>query len=158
MGSKMYRIAIDPGLTATGFAVFSNGNVDEVGTIRPKGSVRSDKLLSLAQQLRVFYQNTWVKFQAKCDQVVIEQWESHSPVNRFQTMVACAEARGVIFALSSEFCDSISYLSKGKTPKTEADWWAANLGIAGSEHARDALHLGLLAGFCDGVKRHKRGA
>lgn len=143
----MYQIAIDPGLTATGFAVFSNGKVDKVGTIRPKGEFRSDKLLSLARQLRTFYGEIRSRFQIQPDQVVIEQWESHSPTNRFQTMVACAEARGVIFALSAEYCDSIRYLSKGKTPKAEADMVATRMGVTGSEHARDALHLGLLAGF-----------
>lgn len=143
----MYQVAIDPGLTATGFAVFSNGKVDKVGTIRPKGSFRSDKLLDLARQLRTFYSEIRSQFQIQPDQIVIEQWECHSPVNRFQTMVACAEARGVIFALSAEYCDSIRYLSKGKAPKAEANQIASSLGVTGSEHARDALHLGLLAGF-----------
>jgi Holliday junction resolvasome RuvABC endonuclease subunit len=135
-----YQVAVDPGLTATGWALFSGGKALESGTIRPRGTLRLDKLISLTDKLRTEYRGA-------PEEVTIEQWEGHSPVARFQTMLACAEARGIIFAVSHEFTDTVQYLSKGKSPKSQADLLANSLGITGSEHARDAVHLGYLAGY-----------
>jgi hypothetical protein len=59
----------------------------------------------------------------------------------------CAEARGIIIAVSFDYAVGVSYISKGTKGKAEAQMIAKNRGVEGSEHAVDALHLGILAGF-----------
>lgn len=147
MQYPIYKIAIDPGLSATGWAVFCDGRVDLTGTVRPDGQYRLDKLLNLASRMRILYAGLCARYGIAPAEVTIEQWEGHSPIVRFQTMVACAEARGIIMAISCEFANTVKYLSKGKAKKSQADLLARSLGITGSEHARDAVHLGALAGY-----------
>jgi Holliday junction resolvasome RuvABC endonuclease subunit len=142
-----YQVAFDPGLTATGWALFRNGAIESVGTIRPKGSVRQDKLFDLASKLKELFRGWEEHFGCKASVVAIEEWGGHSPSNRFQTMIGCAESRGLLVAICFEYSKEVRYISKGKSPKAEAAWLADRLGIKGSEHARDAAHLGLLAGF-----------
>jgi Holliday junction resolvasome RuvABC endonuclease subunit len=147
----MYQIAIDPGLTATGWAVFADGQVEQTGTIWPKGDFKVDRLKDLSIKLRGLFLTLYNTHCAKPDSITVEAWETHSPTNRFQTMVTCAEARGIIMAISYEFSECVKYLSKGKASKAEAAMIVGSLGekANGSEHARDAVHLGVLAGYCD---------
>lgn len=142
-----YQIAIDPGLSATGWAVFCEGKVVEIGTIRPKGPDRMAKLSYLFSQMVELFYNYWKIYGAFPAEITVEQWESHSPVERFQTMVVCAEARGIIVGVSLDYCSNIKYLSKGTSSKKEAAFLANAVGLVGSEHARDAFHLGCLAGY-----------
>lgn len=142
-----YQISFDPGLTATGWALFRNGLIDSTGTIRPRGTVRQDKLFDLSSKLRLLFSDTINRFGSKARIAALEEWGSFSPSCRFQTMVACAEARGVLVAICFEYAEEVRYINKGKTPKTQATWLASKFGIKGSEHARDAAHLGMLAGF-----------
>lgn len=142
-----YQVAIDPGLTATGWAVFSDGKFRNSGTIWPKGPFRLSKMRNLADGVRKLFEYLEAQNLNRPEEVSIEQWESHSPSNRFQSMVACAEARGIIFTVSSEYTDTVKYITKGKSPKSQADFLARSLGVSGSEHARDAVHLGVLAGY-----------
>ncbi len=144
-----YQVAIDPGLTATGWAVFCDGKVEQTGTIWPKGEFKIDRLKDLSLKLRGLYQTLASSHSGFAESISVEAWETHSPTNRFQTMVTCAEARGIIMAVSYEYTDNVKYVSKGKASKTEAAMLVSRMGESanGSEHARDAVHLGVLAGY-----------
>jgi Holliday junction resolvasome RuvABC endonuclease subunit len=146
-----YCVAFDPGLTATGWALFTVGEINSTGTIRPAGVARQDKLFDLTSKLEKLFVDWKSRFNSKAEVIAIEEWGGHSPSNRFQTMIACAEARGVLVAMCFQYSRKLKYISKGKTPKTEAAWLADRLGLRGSEHSRDAAHLGLLAGFLERI-------
>lgn len=143
----MYQISIDPGLSGTGYCVFLDGKPHETGTIKPKGENQSEKLSALSSMLRETYNRLRHELGDYPAEITIEEWHKHYDRVKFNSMVKCAEARGVIMAVSYEYCDHLKYLSKGKAPKEEAEMLAKRLGITGSEHAKDALHLGILAGY-----------
>ena len=144
---NVYQIAFDPGLSATGWALFDVNGIDSTGTIRPKGSNRSDKLFYLHKELNLLFSNWVDRFGGLAKTAAIEEWGKFSQISRFQTMIACAEARGILMAICFQYAKEVKYVTKGKAPKAEADWLAAKFGIKGSEHARDAAHLGMIAGF-----------
>lgn len=142
-----YQIAIDPGLTGTGYCVFLDGRVHEVGTIYPKGSTASGKLSNLSATLRQTYNRLRSELGEFATEITIEEWHQHFERFKFASMVKCAEARGVIAGVSFEYTDKVKYISKGKAKKDEAEMLAKRLKVDGSEHAKDALHLGVLAGY-----------
>lgn len=143
----MYQIAIDPGLTGTGYCVFVDGRPHEVGTITPRGDTYADKLSFLSDSLRKTYNRLRTEHNEFPTEITIEEWHQHFEKFKFASMVKCAEARGIIMAVSFEYSEKVRYISKGKAKKDEAEMLAKRLGIEGSEHAKDALHLGVLAGY-----------
>lgn len=142
-----YQIAIDPGLSGTGYCVFLDGHVHETGTIFPKGDTPTAKLAHLGDTLRATYNRLRADMGEFPQQITIEEWHQHFERFKFHSMIKCAEARGIIMAVSFEYTDSVRYISKGKAKKEEAEMLAKSLGVDGSEHAKDALHLGVLAGY-----------
>lgn len=143
----MYQIAIDPGLSGTGYAVFVDGRVHEIGTISPKGDTGTERLSSLGDSLRNTYNRLRTEQGDFPSEIAIEEWHQHFEKFKFASMVKCAEARGIIMAVSFEYSETVRYISKGKAKKDQADMLAKRLGFEGSEHARDALHLGVIAGY-----------
>lgn len=143
----MYQIAIDPGLSGTGYCVFVDGRVHEVGTLHPKGSTASGRLSNLSDSLRATYNRLRNELGEFPKEITIEEWHQRFERYKFASMVKCAEARGVIMAVSFEYTDTVKYISKGKAKKEEAEMLAKMLCVEGSEHAKDALHLGVLAGY-----------
>jgi Holliday junction resolvasome RuvABC endonuclease subunit len=143
----MYQIAIDPGLTGTGYAVFIDGRVHETGTIYPKGDTMTSRLGTLRRVLSEVYGRLVAERGERPSEITIEEWHRHYDRVKFHSMVKCAEARGIILGVSLEYCEHVRYLSKGSTGKQEAELLAKICKIDGSEHAKDALHLGILAGY-----------
>ena len=147
----MYQVAIDPGMRGTGYCVFLDGKPHEVGTINPKGTTQSERLCNLSDALRRCYNRLKDEHGDFPVEVAIEEWHQHFERFKFASMVKCAEARGVIMAVSFEYADTVRYISKGKAKKNQADMLAKQFGFReGSEHAKDALHLGILAGYLNG--------
>lgn len=142
-----YQIAIDPGLSGTGYCVFVDGRVHETGTIFPKGDTPSERLQHLSNSLRATYNRLRAEQGDFPIEITIEEWHQHFEKFKFASMVKCAEARGIIMAVSFEYSDKVKYISKGKAKKDEAELLARQLKVSGSEHAKDALHLGVLAGY-----------
>ena len=140
-----YDLAIDPGSVGTGVAVFRNGRIMEIATIWPKGKDRIKKLLSLRDQ----YRGLLIKLgdSGAIARIAVEEWHKHISKEKTYGIMKCAEARGVIIAVSLDYAGVVSYISKGTKPKIEAVMIAKSRGCEGSEHAIDALHLGILAGF-----------
>jgi len=138
-------LAIDPGSVGTGFAVFKEGRFCECGTVWPKGKNRIDKLLSLKQ----LYHQLLTRLDTETEllHVAVESWQKHVSGSKTYGMMLCSEARGLLVCVSLEFTTLVTYISKGNTPKSEALLLARARGCAGSEHAVDAVHLGILAGF-----------
>ncbi len=143
-----YQIAIDPGLSGTGYAVFVDGRTHETGTIFPKGDTPAAKLSHLSDALRQIYNRLRDEQNEFPTEIAIEEWHQHYERYKFHSMIKCAEARGIIMALSFEYTDKVRYINKGKAKKYEADILSKHFGFEGSEHAKDALHLGVLAGYC----------
>lgn len=142
-----YQIAIDPGLSGTGYCVFVDGRVHETGTIFPKGETSTARLAHLSDTLRAIYNRLAQQQDGFPDEISIEEWHQHFEKYKFASMVKCAEARGVIMAVSLEYAHRVRYISKGKAKKDEAEMLAKQFKVEGSEHAKDALHLGILSGY-----------
>lgn len=147
----MYQVAIDPGLTGTGYCVFLDGHIHETGTIYPKGDTQTSRL----EHLKEAMSNVFVRLESEQGvaptEVTIEEWHRHYDRVRFGSMVKCAEARGIILCVTLAHCGAVKYLGKGTAKKTEAEMLAKKLRVDGSEHAKDALHLGVLAGYYRGI-------
>ena len=126
----MYQIAIDPGITGTGWCVFVDGKPHSSGTIKPKGPTRTDKLTSLSNELRIFYCGLVDELGCYPSEVTLEEWQKHIPRFKLHSMLLCAESRGVIMAVTWEFTDKIKYLNKGTAKKEEADILAKQIGRA----------------------------
>lgn len=138
------KIAIDPGLVGTGWAVFKDNQPFLIGTVYPKGKNRMQKISHLRKELFEVFE----KF-APIYAVCVEQYGNHSPSSRMQAMMGNSEAKGVIYTVALAFTSYVSLVSKGKAKKQEAQILANAFGLKGSEHARDALHLGMLMGWME---------
>ena len=143
--SNRYDRAIDPGSVGTGVAIFRDGRIMEICTIWPKGKDRIKKLLSLKTQ----YDDLLKKLSGSgtIARIAVEEWYKHIAGAKTYGIMKCAEARGVLIAVSLDYAGVVSYISKGTKAKAEAVMVAKSRGCEGSEHAIDALHLGILAGF-----------
>jgi hypothetical protein len=144
-----YRIAIDPGMSGVGFAVWNHGHFVKVATISPKGPDHLAKLKDLQVKLNKFYLGLLAEGGpgSFIEIIVIEEWEKFIPRCKVSSMLKSAEGRGLLIGVSCSYCDDIRFIGKGKVGKGEAQMLAQHAGINGSAHARDAAHLGLLAGF-----------
>jgi len=147
MMRNLYQISVDPGMTGVGFAVWKNLRFSSVATLKPKGKDHLAKLMSLQVQLNAFYLGVLSQPESSIETIVIESWERFIPKFKVATMMKSAEGRGVLIAVSMCYCQDIRFISKGKTKKGEAQMVAEHAGITGSAHAKDAYHLGMLAGF-----------
>lgn len=145
-----FQISFDPGMSGVGIAVWQNGVFSGLFTLRPKGKTHLEKLVDLKQQLNKFYLSDVLYAPgSEIDEIVFESWERYLPRFKVASMMKSAEGRGLLIGVSLNYCDNIRYVSKGKTKKDEAQFLAQCANIEGSSHAKDAYHLGLLAGFGD---------
>jgi len=169
-----YNISCDPGVN-TGIAVWDRyGDLVKTLTVHtprgmgPKRKDGSRKALSETQRI--------ITLGERLDEVFLDLYESapsdFTPIfmvrietfgnhnSRFgaNRMNLCSQSRAILAWIASRYAVDVDGISKGKAPKSDADWLAKKYGIGmeeSKEHERDALHLGILCNF-DKPQRSKR--
>ena len=144
------RASFDPG-QAWGICLWVRGYPVELHTVWAKGESFEERRRSVWDQLESYLQNAELRYQEKLALFVIEAFQVGYNKNTAQTR-KCENLKGyVIYGLENWFDppQPVLEISKGSAKKTEAAWLAKQFGLTGTEHAKDALHLGCLAGWRD---------
>lgn len=140
-----YKIAFDPSVNHIGVCVFRDGKLIKATTLnRPKRTGKDETL-----------QYRWVKdvvtdflsnyFDDDIDAICVEDFVKGYHTGQSQRK--CDGARAIIIAWAWDYAAGVVSISKGTAPKEEAEMLAKHAGLECDEHAADAYHLGLLAGF-----------
>lgn len=161
-----YNISADPGLH-TGIAVWGRkGDLVKTFTLHAPpglGQKRKDgsrRVLSETQRIillgeiieRAFielYESAPTDF-TPIHNVRIEAFVNYNFRSKTGDMNLCSQARGIVSWIASRYAVDVDEISKGRAPKSDADWLAKKYGIPmneAKEHERDAVHLGVLCGF-----------
>lgn len=145
------RISIDQSSTQNGVCVWRfPGPHITVRTVGVKGKRYDERLKPLARAvIDAIYDELIATPHDKLEAIAMESFVSYQPRYKNDSLRKLYYFSGYLRA-SLEECYPlvpIIQVSKGKAPKTEAQWLARSLGLVGNSHETDALHLGLLAGF-----------
>ncbi|MFH1738519.1 MAG: hypothetical protein ABIH23_05885 [bacterium] len=144
----MIALSNDPGLSGWGLCVWKNGWPVELKTLIPKGK-EFDKILDLRERyIRVVseLEEKYGQFQRVAFESYIKWVNPKYGIAR-DLMTNCL-ATGVIVDVWLESLTPV-FISKGTAPKEQASILTRRYfgDIIGSQHARDALLIGELAGF-----------
>jgi hypothetical protein len=121
-------------------------------TIYPKGEKEIDKLKTLRERLIAHIRETERGANKPVTKAAIEQYVEYvrSEKGIPRSLMANCNARGVILGVLFEMEVQVQDLDKGSVPKNQALIVTKKYfgdSTAGSEHSRDALLVGFLAGF-----------
>lgn len=142
------NISIDPGLSATGWALWVNGDCIKTGTLRPPKALKeeTDRLLWLGDELEKVLSSASDEF-GQILTVAVEKFQGFTHKPNMLAMMKCSAARGVCLDVGRSYSKQVISVNKKTAGKSDAAWLAKAYKIKGSEHARDAVHLGCVAGF-----------
>lgn len=158
-GVMGYKISFDPGINATGYCVWWNGKVKDVGTIRTQGQEDVDKLSFLGSCLVDLFERLF-----PIDAVAVEKFqggfhpkkksdgsndENYGVYRALDVMKKCAAAQGVIIGVARTRTQDVRMTSKRTIKKTDTALLIKAYGITQrtSKDARDAFQIGICAGF-----------
>ena len=146
---KTNRLSIDPGLWATGIAVWPpEGGLPLPVTIRPKGDSWFARLADLASKAAPFLDHA--------SAVAIEDFVSVYPKQRADSLKKLFTATGVLIGLALARNIPVRTVCKGTETKAKTNAVVALFGKPrASQDARDAIYLGLLAGFHKPISEDK---
>lgn len=149
---KKLQIAIDPGIKATGIAVFANGRAIDTKAIIPKpaswGTIH-ERRKDLVTKTCKYLVKMEKELGCEISQFAIESFQKHKkrPV---PSLMSLAETKGYLTASLEERFDVVRptlHINKRTAPKRDAQMIARAIGVKGTADECDALHIGVLAGF-----------
>ena len=151
------ELSFDPGLTATGWCLWKNGEVEDIGTIRPKGDTMIHKLGYLGNQVEVLFSHK--KF--SITRVAVEQFQGFygdQAKSTMKSMMIVSCVQGMLLGLMYAPYREIMLVSKGRVSKDATRVRAEYRGLFErykkiSKDALDAFEIGIAAGF----DKHQRG-
>jgi Holliday junction resolvasome RuvABC endonuclease subunit len=145
------KISFDPGMTATGWCIWHNGKVLDMGTIRPKGGNHISKINDLCLKV-----NKLIRDETMCfDTAAIEKFEpfyGKSGKSTMKSMMLCSCIQGILVGTCISNGLTTTIVSKGRITKEKTRVRAKCFGILDkfkkpSKDALDAWEIGLAAGF-----------
>lgn len=138
------RISIDPGFS-TGLAVWSDGRCVELSTIKvPARGEDWQRYKVYMDRLGAFFLR-WAE-----DGILAVAVENFGTFRATGKLMKCATVRGICIGMAYAWTKEVIDISKGTSSKIEADLHTMAAGFSineTTEHERDALHLGICAGF-----------
>jgi Holliday junction resolvasome RuvABC endonuclease subunit len=148
---SQFNVSIDPGLSATGFAIWRDGECRETGTLRPpKDGEESERLIWLKRELEKIFidlDNTFGGVGAAVNTVAVEKFQGFTHRPNMLSMMKCSAARAICIAVADSYAENVIDVNKKTSRKSDAQFLALAAKIKGSEHARDAYQLGIIASF-----------
>jgi len=146
------NISLDQASSATGICFWRDGKpVSPLVTVWKPRKVESfeDGCSRMVSGIIVNINDRTNEYDEPVDCIVMEDFVKFQAKARVQALRKLFTFSGYLRRALEEFYPSarIIGICKGNAPKTDAKWLAKAHSLTGSEHALDALHLGLLAGF-----------
>lgn len=148
---RSMKISFDPGITATGWCIWHNGKVLDMGTIRPRGDNHVSKINDLCLKV-----NKLIRDETMCfDTAAIERFQGFygdQAKSTMKSMMLCSCVQGVLIGICMSSGLTTITVSKGKTSKKNTMVRAKAVGLFDkfkriSKDALDAYEIGIAAGF-----------
>lgn len=145
------ELSFDPGLTATGWCLWKNGEVEDIGTIRPKGDTMIEKIRYLGYHAEIHF----LPIKQSITRVAVEQFQGFygdQAKSTMKSMMIVSCVQGMLLGLMYAPYREIMLVSKGRVSKESTRIRAEYRGLFGrykkiSKDALDAFEIGIAAGF-----------
>lgn len=163
MRHVLLDISVDPGLSVTGFCLWSEGKLVGHGCIQPPAKLDNDieKLFHIHQGfVRVMtnpedylYDPPTPPPRYLINRVVIEKFQQFINPVATLSMMKCCYCRGILMAAAFEHAAEVSEISKGRRNKEAVKKQAQLAGLKCNEHIAHAYVFGCLSGLGNGPQR-----
>jgi Holliday junction resolvasome RuvABC endonuclease subunit len=145
------NISIDPGTNHTGYCIWRNGRVVDIGTINVPAKLSEfvHKIFHTTTALKKIFSNC--QMQGGINKVAVEEFEWHSN-GHDRSMMKCNAVRGGILVCAALYTNNVLSVSKKQIKKTETRLLAESMRVIEknqriSKDALDAFQIGICAGF-----------